>query len=395
MKKLMLVTGARPNFVKVAPLIRKITQSYDDRFSFVLVHTGQHYDREMSENLFIDLGIPNPDYNLEVGSSSHSIQTAHIMERFEPLCAKEDPDCIVVFGDVNSTLASALVGAKNHIPVAHVEAGLRSFDRSMPEEINRIVTDILSDFLFTPDAVADENLIKEGIPRERIFRVGDIMVDALLWEKNRAGNSKILDELGINDTSDYGVLTLHRAGNVDSYKVLSRLVDTVTRVSSICPLVFPVHPRTGKRLKEFKLSEKLERFRFVKKGDRYSGILMVKSVSYTDFLKLIMDSKFVLTDSGGIQKETTVLGVDCLTLRDTTEWPMTVSHGSNRLLGRMPDVSEVVEIVRKVLSGEEKKIINIPELWDGQTSERILKALDTELECFAGDGNHEEKEKGS
>lgn len=378
-KKLVLVVGARPNFIKVAPMVRKLTQSFAEKFQFVLVHTGQHYDPEMSEAFFKDLDIPEPAYNLGVGSSSHGIQTARIMERFELLCEKEAPDCIVVFGDINSTLACTLVGAKKLIPVAHVEAGLRSFDRSMPEEINRIVTDVLSDFLFTPDGSADENLLKEGIQQGRIFRVGDIMVDALLWEREKAYHSSILQDLDLDNTHPYGVLTLHRAGNVDNPEVLTRLVEIATTVSEICPIIFPVHPRTEKRLKEFHLSEAMGRLYFSKDGRKNKGILTIKPVGYTDFIKLVMESDFVLTDSGGIQKETTLLGVECLTLRDTTEWPLTLSHGTNRLLGKMPDPGTVTKIVKEIVKKGERKAVDLPELWDGKTAERILNILGSKL----------------
>ena len=377
--KLMLIVGARPNFVKVAPLARKLSHLSHDKFQTILVHTGQHYDPEMSAAFFTDLAIPEPTYNLEVGSSSHGIQTARIMERFEALCEKENPGCIVVFGDINSTLACALVGAKNHIPVAHVEAGLRSFDRSMPEEINRIVTDVLSDFLFTPDESADENLLKEGIPREKIFRVGDIMVDALMWEKEKAQHSTIQRDLGFEPSQPYGVLTLHRAGNVDDPEVLTHLVRVAVKAAEVCPIVFPVHPRTKKRLKEFHLTGAVGRLYLSDEGKKKRGILAIKPVGHTDFIRLVMDSSFVLTDSGGIQKETTLLGVPCLTLRDTTEWPLTITHGTNTLLGKAPDPERVSETVQRLIEGEEHPPARLPELWDGRTSERIVRILENKL----------------
>ncbi len=365
MRKLMLVVGARPNFMKVGPLIRAIEKDYKETFQPILVHTGQHYDSEMSGAFFKDLNIPKPDYNLDVGSATHGVQTARIMERFEPICERESPDCIVVFGDVNSTLACALVGAKNHIKVAHVEAGLRSFDRAMPEEINRVVTDVLSDFLFATDTVAVDNLKREGIGDDRIFRVGDIMVDALFWGKERANRSGILERLHLAPRS-YAVVTLHRAGNVDDRDVLAHLIGIILRISHRLPVVFPVHPRTEARLREFQLLDTLT---------EKKGIHLIKPVGYIDFLKLIMESRFVLTDSGGLQKETTLLGVDCLTVRETTEWPLTVSKGTNRLLGRTPEPETVVTLVDRMLSGEGKKDYTLPELWDGRTSERILNVL--------------------
>ncbi len=375
----MLVVGARPNFIKVAPLIRKLSQTFAKELEYCLVHTGQHYDPEMSAAFFNDLAIPEPAYNLGVGSSSHGVQTARVMERFEALCEKETPDCIVVFGDINSTLACALVGAKNQIPVAHVEAGMRSFDRTMPEEVNRVVTDVLSEFLFTPDATADENLLREGIPREKIFRVGDIMVDALLWEKEKARFSTILSDLGLSVEEPYGVLTLHRAGNVDRPEVLTRLVDIATTASKTCPLVFPVHPRTEKRLKEFHLAGAMARLYASADGHKKRGVLAIKPVGYTDFLRLIMDADFVMTDSGGIQKETTLLGIPCLTLRDTTEWPLTLSNGTNRLLGNMPDPQSVAGMVQAIVEKRERPRVTLPPLWDGKTAERILTVLKEKL----------------
>ena len=370
----MLVVGARPNFMKAGPLLREIKRSFSEEFRPVLIHTGQHYDPEMSETFFRDLKIPKPDYNLEVGSATHSVQTARIMERFEEVCEKESPDCIVVFGDVNSTLACALVGAKNHIRIAHVEAGLRSFDRSMPEEINRVVTDVLSDFLFATDNVAVGNLKKEGIDENRVFRVGDIMVDALFWGREKAQGSGILEQLGIESTP-YAVVTLHRAGNVDNRDVLAKLVQIILEISHLIPVVFPVHPRTVMRLKEFQLYEKLTYYH----KSKTKGILIIKPVGYIDFLKLIMTSKLVLTDSGGLQKETTLLNVPCLTLRDTTEWPLTVSQGTNTLLGKTPKTKEVMNIVNNILSAKHNKEHVLPELWDGHTSERILNVLKERL----------------
>jgi len=375
LKKLILVVGARPNFMKVAPLIRESSRTYKDSFQPVLVHTGQHYDPEMSETFFRDLEIPTPDYNLEVGSATHSVQTARIMERFEPVCEKENPDCVVVFGDVNSTLACTLVAVKNHIPVAHVEAGLRSFDRSMPEEVNRVVTDVLSEYLFTPDKGSDQNLLNEGISPERIYRVGDIMVDALYWERKRAVHSQILASLGLGENVSYGVVTLHRAGNVDDSEILKRLVDILVAASEKCLLIFPVHPRTRDRLKSFHLLNKLLN---TSRNDG-KGIILTKPVGYRDFLKLIIDSEFVMTDSGGIQKETTVLGIPCLTLRSVTEWPVTVSHGTNRLLGNFPSVEGVVKNISDLLEKKVKNDVVLPELWDGKTSERILNVLSEKL----------------
>jgi len=376
MKKLILVVGARPNFMKVAPLIREIHYSFEQSIQFVLVHTGQHYDPEMSDTFFNELEIPAPSYNLEVGSATHSIQTAKVMERFEPLCLKENPDYVVVFGDVNSTLACTLVAVKNHIKVAHVEAGLRSFDRAMPEEINRLLTDQVSDCLFTPGAGADENLLKEGVDKKRIFRVGDIMVDALKWEIKRAVSSDILKRINLEKMQPYGVMTLHRAGNVDNRGTLSRLMKLAENISRRLPVVFPVHPRTAKRLKEFDLKYKTG---VPEDGHKQSGIIFIKPVGYRDFLKLIMASSFALTDSGGLQKETTVLRVPCLTLRDTTEWTETVSKGTNTLLGSSPDPERVMELVENLLAAKKPPNVVLPEFWDGKTAYRILKVLDREV----------------
>jgi len=373
MKNLMLIVGARPNFMKVAPLIRGIQQSFEKKFRFILIHTGQHYDPEMSDSFFKDLEIPEPDYNLGVGSATHSVQTARIMERFEPLCLKEKPDYVVVFGDVNSTLACTLVAVKNHIKVAHVEAGLRSFNRAMPEEINRVLTDQVSDCLFTPDTIANANLLNEGIEERRIFRVGDIMIDALHWELKRATTSDIHVRIGVEKGRPYGVMTLHRAGNVDDREILTRLMNIADRVSEKLPVVFPVHPRTAKRLEEFGLNRQISRSGF---EDSSSNLIIIKPVGYRDFLKLIMDSSFVLTDSGGLQKETTVMHVPCLTFRDTTEWTTTVSTGTNRLLGSSPDSEKVLEIVETLISGEKPGDVFLPEFWDGHTAHRILSVLD-------------------
>ena len=365
--KIATIVGARPQFIKAAAVSRVLRKSTGIRE--VLIHTGQHYDPEMSEAFFRDLQIPEPDYNLGVGSATHSVQTARIMERFEPVCEKESPDCIVLFGDVNSTVACALVGAKNHVRIAHVEAGLRSFDRSMPEEINRVVTDVLSDYLFATDAVAVENLRREGIPEERILMVGDIMVDALFWGKERAKTSTILERFGLAPGS-YAVATLHRAANVDNFNVLSGLLQLLTEVSRHLTVVFPVHPRTKARLREFGLLNKISGD---KKGS--NNLIIIKPVGYIDFIRLIVDSKLVLTDSGGLQKETTLLGIPCLTLRDTTEWPLTVSQGTNRLLGSKPPVDKVLAVVKKILSGGERREITLPKGWDGRTAERILHTL--------------------
>lgn len=335
-------------------------------FAPLLVHTGQHYDRDMSEAFFRDLGLPEPDVYLGVGSGSHAAQTASVMMSFEPVVLSERPDWVVVVGDVNSTLACALVAAKLGVRVAHVEAGLRSRDRSMPEEINRILTDRLADLLLTPSKDADRNLLDEGAEPSRIRFVGNVMIDSLFAHLARAEKSRVREELGLKG-SDYGVLTLHRPSNVDERASLSRILDALEEITRRLPVIFPAHPRTRARLGEFGFDERVA---------RNPGLRLIAPLGYLDFLRLYSGARLVLTDSGGIQEETTALGIPCLTLRENTERPVTVELGTNHVVGTDTQriISAAHEALDKPSSGpsDEKRL---PPLWDGRTAPRILEAL--------------------
>ena len=363
--KIVLVCGIRPNFMKVAPLMRAIekhnTSSDAIPIEPFLVHTGQHYDYQMSQIFFEHLELPEPDIYLGIGSGTHAEQVGKIMIEFEKALFREKSDLVVVVGDANSTLAAALATAKLGIPVAHVEAGLRSFDRTMPEEINRLLTDAVSDYLFTHSPDADENLRKEGVMEEKIHLVGNVMADSLLDNKEKAEASKILPQLGLTQ-GNYALLTLHRPSNVDKRGSLLRIGKALRQISQRIPVVFPVHPRTRKHIAEFKLGEFYE--------DKQ--ILSIEPLGYLDFLKLMANSKFTMTDSGGIQEETTVLGIPCLTLRNTTERPITITQGTNTLISS--DTAKIVEEVFKILDGKGKKG-NRPELWDGKAAARIISIL--------------------
>ncbi len=363
--KAALVCGARPNFMKIAPLIRAIEKhnacSGASLIEPVLVHTGQHYDYEMSQVFFQDLELPQPDCYLNVGSGSHAEQTGRVMIEFEQVLFREKPGLVIVVGDVNSTLAAALAAVKLHIPVAHVEAGLRSGDRTMPEEINRLLTDAIADYLFTPSPDADNNLRREGIADEKIFLVGDIMVDSLLYSMKRAEESRILTRLGLAKGS-YAVLTLHRPGNVDKKESLLRILQALTEISRRIPIVFPAHPRTRKSIEAFELLS------FFKDEQ----IRLIEPLGYLDFLKLEINAGLVMTDSGGIQEETTVLNIPCLTLSDTTERTITISQGTNVLVGH--DTRKIITEASGILDGKKKKG-NCPEIWDGKTAERIVEVL--------------------
>ena len=332
-------------------------------FTPLVVHTGQHYDWIMSDAFFRDLELPEPDIYLNVGSGSHAAQTAAVMERFEPVVLREKPDWVLVVGDVNSTLACALVCVKLGVKVAHVEAGLRSGDRTMPEEINRLVTDQIADLLFTPSRDADDNLRAEGIPEERIRFVGNIMIDSLFKQLTRSKESTIRKVLGLCD-KDYAVLTLHRPSNVDEPKTFTRIIDALEEVAGRLPIVFPAHPRTRQRISDWGLNERIE---------RVAGLQVVEPVGYLDFLNLYSQARLVLTDSGGIQEETTVLGIPCLTLRENTERPITVSMGTNTIVGT--DRGKITTAAFAALDGFKNRTHQVPPLWDGHTAERILTAL--------------------
>jgi len=390
--KIILAAGTRPNFMKVAPLVRAIEEYNSSgglRIDYLLVHTGQHYDFTMSDSFFKDLKLPHPHIYLGVGSGTHAEQTGKVMMEFERVLLREGADLVVVVGDVNSTLACTLVAVKLNVPVAHVEAGLRSFDRSMPEEINRLVTDALSSCLFTPSPDADKNLLREGIPEEKIYRVGNIMVDSLLFHLEEAKRSDILARLGLlkdrptsatfssspstNSVIPYALLTLHRPSNVDDRQSLQKILAALELIAQTIPIIFPIHPRTKKRLAVFGLQDKIFLHDIGSEAESsFPGIHGLDPLGYLDFLSLMISARFVLTDSGGIQEETTVLGIPCLTLRDTTERPITISEGTNVLVWN--DTERIVREAFQVLDGKAKKA-KIPALWDGKAAERIVKIL--------------------
>lgn len=361
MLKILNVVGARPNFMKIAPIVRAM-QRQKESFLPLIVHTGQHYDFSMSEAFFADLEIPEPNFYLGVGSASHAVQTAKIMIAFEPVVLQEKPDWVIVVGDVNSTIACALVCAKLGVKVAHVEAGLRSRDRTMPEEINRILTDAISDLLFTTCEEANLNLQSEGIPPEKIEFVGNVMIDSLFFNLEKAKNSQIRSKLGVNG-HDYAVLTLHRPSNVDDEVVFRRIISSLVEISRRIPIIFPVHPRTRTNIEKFGLAEIISN----------SNLRLVEPLSYLDFVNLFSGAKFVMTDSGGLQEETTALGIPCLTLRENTERPITIELGTNQLVGTQPE--KIKQKAFEILDGNFAKEGSIPPLWDGHSAERICQAL--------------------
>ena len=358
--KLILVAGARPNFMKIAPITHELKRHSE--IKSVLVHTGQHYDEKMSDLFFRQLGLPVPDVNLGVGSGSHAIQTAAIMTGFEPVILDHKPDAVLVVGDVNSTIACGLVGVKLGIPLIHVEAGLRSGDRSMPEEINRILTDSISDLLFCTEQAGVDNLLREGVGPERIHLVGNVMIDTLLQNRAFFADSTILETLGLT-ANQFVVLTLHRPSNVDDPLVFGKLLDALEVIQAQQPIIFPIHPRTRARLKEFGFMSRLSNMK---------QLHLIDPLGYLDFQRLVSTAKVVLTDSGGIQEETTVLGVPCLTLRKNTERPATVSAGSNNLVGIEPE--DILATYRGVMAGQER-VDRTPPLWDGHAAERIISVV--------------------
>ena len=364
--KLVLICGARPNFMKIAPLMSAIEKHNKDKkhktnIDPVLVHTGQHYDVQMSEAFFRDLNIPKPDFNLEVGSGSHAVQTAEIMTRFEKICLQEKPDWVVVVGDVNSTMACTIVASKLWIKVAHVEAGLRSFDRQMPEEINRLVTDALADLLLTPSKDADKNLLREGVIKDKIRFVGNIMIDTLLNNVEKARQLCPHTKYSLTK-KQYIFVTLHRPSNVDEKKSLTVIMKHLTALSKKMPVIFPMHPRTRKNLIAFDLQEKIAKAK---------NMIIIDPIGYHETIGLVDQSAFVLTDSGGLQEETTVLGIPCLTLRPNTERPVTITHGTNKLT----TLESLDEDMAAVLSAGLNSRKRMPPLWDGRTAERIIKTI--------------------
>jgi UDP-N-acetylglucosamine 2-epimerase (non-hydrolysing) len=369
--KIMHVVGARPNFMKVAPIIDAFTDYMrgqpDVPVRQVLVHTGQHYDRAMSELFFEELGMPRPDINLNVGSGPHGQQTGRIMEKFEQVLLDERPDLVLVVGDVNSTLACAIDAKKLGIAVAHVEAGLRSGDMSMPEEINRLATDAISDVLFTTDRIANEALQREGVAQEKIHFVGNVMIDSLLKHRDKALARPTLRALDLaapdGKPKDYAVVTLHRPGNVDDPQVLREIGEAIASLGREMPVMFPVHPRSRQRFKDFGLEALFS---------PANGIHLLEPLGYLDFVNLTANSSLILTDSGGIQEESTILGIPCLTLRPNTERPITIEQGTNRLVGnRRQDIIAAIDEARRLHRSD----LNVPELWDGQAAPRIVRIL--------------------
>ena len=364
-KTLYLVAGARPNFMKLAPMVRALA-ARRDAFDARIVHTGQHYDREMSDVFFQELGIPQPDHHLGAGGGTHAQQTARVMEAFEQLCMQARPDAVVVVGDVNSTLACSIVAKKLGIAVAHVEAGLRSGDRSMPEEINRLVTDAISDWFFVTEPSGEENLLREGKPAAAVHHVGHVMVDNVLFQRDLLERAPLAEGASLAFKAAharYGVVTLHRPATVDDAAVFARVAGALRDVSAELPLVFPVHPRTRANLERFGL-------------DLGPRVALLPPLGYMEFLNLWKDAAVVLTDSGGLQEETTALGVPCLTLRENTERPVTVSEGTNVLVGS--DADAIRREVAKVLRGEGKRGRR-PALWDGRAAERTVAILAREM----------------
>jgi UDP-N-acetylglucosamine 2-epimerase (non-hydrolysing) len=351
------VVGARPNFMKIAPLLDEAARRPALRMR--LVHTGQHYSAEMSDSFFRELGMRDPDINLGVGGGSHTAQTSALMQRLEPEFAANRPDVLLVVGDVNSTMAASLVAAKMGIPIAHVEAGLRSFDRRMPEEINRLVTDVLSDYLFASEPSGVANLAAEGIPRERVFLVGNVMIDTLLRFRDRAAQERVVERLGLR-RREYAVATLHRPSNVDDDAQLRLLLDLLKEVAERLPVVFPAHPRTRNRLEALGLDA--------------GKVILTQPLGYLEFLRLTDQARLVLTDSGGIQEETTILRVPCLTLRENTERPATIEKGTNRLVGTDP--AQIRKAAFEALDAPFPPAAEGPELWDGNASGRILDVLE-------------------
>lgn len=361
------VVGARPNFMKMAPILRAMA-AHVPPLPVLLVHTGQHYDKDMSDRLFEDLRLPRPDVNLEVGSGTHAMQTAEVMRRFEPIVDSHKPSCVAVVGDVNSTLACSLVAVKKGVPVVHIEAGLRSYDRAMPEEINRILTDQISDRLYTTERTAESNLAREGIPSNRVCFAGNVMIDSVVFGRANARSAKDtlqacnIDPLVLSHSAGYGVVTLHRPSNVDQAETLRHLLRVLGEVASSLPLVFALHPRTRSNIDCFALMDLIDPARMV----------LLPPQGYLEMLGLMSGAAVVLTDSGGLQEETTALGVPCLTLRENTERPITVEQGTNILVGR--DRDAIVGAVQEILAGKGKRG-RMPEFWDGRAAERIAADL--------------------
>ena len=367
--RILHVVGARPNFMKIAPIMSACSKN--PRIESLLVHTGQHYDEKMNDLFFRELGIPEPDINLEVGSASHAVQTAEIMRAFEPVVLENRPDAVLVVGDVNSTVACGLVAVKLGVKLVHVEAGLRSFDRSMPEEINRVVTDSISDLLFCTEQSGVDNLLHEGVSEDKIHLVGHVMIDTLLGNLEKARQSTILEELhhqGRLDGDGFAVLTMHRPSNVDDPDVFLRILDALEVIQRDMPILFPIHPRTRRNLLTLGLQGRIEQL---------PRLHLLEPLGYLDFLRLTSSAKVVLTDSGGIQEETTILKVPCLTLRENTERPITVEMGTNQIVGT--DTEKIIKSYRHVIDGRYRHA-DVPPLWDGKAAQRIVQILSQQFE---------------
>lgn len=362
--KVINVVGARPNFMKMAPIIEAMNR-YPEVFNHILVHTGQHYDERMSQSFFADLGMPKPDIDLEVGSGSHAEQTARIMVEFEKVCLREKPDLVIVVGDVNSTMACAITAKKLGIKVAHVEAGLRSRDMAMPEEINRLCTDVLCDYLFTTDHFANENLLAEGVSPDKVIFVGNVMIDTLLKHRELARGLGLVERWGLR-SGRFATLTLHRPSNVDEPLIFRGILEALHQVAQEIPIIFPIHPRTRKRVEQFGFGD------YFSDTERPCGLWMTEPLGYLDFLHLNMNALMVITDSGGLQEETTVLGVPCITLRNNTERPITCEMGTNFVVGNSRN--DILRHAFRALSGEVPRG-RVPDKWDGRTAERIVGFL--------------------
>ena len=364
---ILCVVGARPNFMKMAPILRALA-AHEPPLPALLVHTGQHYDQDMSDRLFEDLGLPRPDINLDVGSATHAVQTAEVMRRFEPALDKYQPSCVIVVGDVNSTLACTLVAVKKGVPVVHVEAGLRSYDRKMPEEINRVLTDQVADRLYTTERSAEANLLREGVAAHRICFTGNVMIDSLLANRPRARSTMgtlrkyQIDPAILDSAKGYGLVTLHRPSNVDDPETLSNLLGVLDEVAQKVPLVFVQHPRTRSNIERFGLTQRIDPTR----------VVLLPPQGYLEMLGLMSEATLVLTDSGGLQEESTALGVPCLTMRENTERPITVEQGTNTVVGR--DRNAILNSVVDILEGQGKRG-RIPEFWDGHAADRIAADL--------------------
>ncbi len=363
--KIINIVGTRPNFMKIAPIMQFMKSS--KRIEPILLHTGQHYDVQMSDTFFNELKIPRPDISLDIGSDTHARQVARIMEKFDKVCDDIQPDAILVVGDVNSTMACSLVAAKKGIKIIHVEAGIRSGDRSMPEEINRLVTDSIADYLLPPSQDAVENLLAEGHSSDSIQMVGNIMIDTLLMHQSQINASAVHKTLGIKG-KEYVALTLHRPSNVDDPVTFERILDALQIIQTKIRIVFPIHPRTRKMLKDLNLESRI---------NNMPGLILCDPLGYFDFGKLVSGAKFVLTDSGGIQEETTVYGIPCITLRENTERPITITMGTNEIAGS--DTQKIIDYALQILEGKWKKG-SIPQLWDGKTAERIVSFIESKFQ---------------